>query len=820
MIAPAIAQQPVFDWAKAFTATGYYARDNSNGRTVAVDKQGNVYSAGLFQHEVDFDPGPGVYALSPDNYFETGIYISKLDANGNFVWAVRLPVLVEWGAIELKTDENGNVYLVSSISDTADVDPGPGVYMMSQTGFKDALIIKFDTNGDFIWAKQFGGPGDTGAECTGVEIDNKGNVIVCGFFNNTVDFDPGPGVYNLTSTAHFQSFIAKLTSSGDLIWALQFGNSPVVYDNSEINDVKCDKNGDIYTTGIFKGTCDFDPGASVYELKGVSLMDQFISKLDANGNFVWAKQVSNTSNDYYQYIVPHGIDIDAGGNVITTGYFIGEFDFDPGEGNYIVSNIQTGIGEAFLLKLTGNGDFTWVKKVNSPEGCSGNDLVIDNNDNIYMCGDFSKTSDFDPGQAVYKITGCGDYFPALMKVDAGGNFVYATGFSQPDDGDCLLRRMVTDAAENIYITGYVAGTFDFDPGPNKYLVTSSADESPYVLKLGRCPNPTTAELHVNACSSYTLNDETFDTSGIYRRVIPNSYGCDSVITLYLTINKQYKQQTVSICEGQSFYAGGAYQTSAGKYIDTLQTTQGCDSIVETQLTVHLKPKPDLGADRNLCNNSEAFITPGNFKSYLWQDLSIQNNFKIDTAGMYWVKVTDEFNCAASDTLYVNSVLPSPVNFLKATDSICDNETLLVTSLNSYRAYYWSNGAVSKEITVQQPGAYSLTVTDFNHCEGSDTISIFQKQCNHGVYIPSAFSPNHDGKNDIFKPQIFGNVVKYRFIIYNRWGKIVFETNDVHRGWDGTYNSLPQTIGSFVWICNFQLQGEKEEIRKGSMVLLR
>jgi hypothetical protein len=319
------AQQPVFNWAKAFTnaTNNNYYRDLSNGRAIAVDNNGNVYSAGLFQYTIDLDPGPGVFKLKANNYFETAIYISKLDANGKFVWAKQLPVLVEWAAIELRTDNQGNVYVAAELSEQADMDPGAGVFAMSPLGFRDAFVVKLDTDGNFKWAKQFGGPGDTGSEITALRIDNAGNVILCGLFNNTVDFDPGPGTYNLTSTAHMQPFVLKLNSNGDLVWALQYGSSAAGSGGCGISNMKCDNNGNIYMVGAFRGNCDFDPGPSVYNMQGISLDDGFISKLDANGNFVWAKRIGNATNDYYQYLSPGSIEIDSKGNILTTGYFFG-----------------------------------------------------------------------------------------------------------------------------------------------------------------------------------------------------------------------------------------------------------------------------------------------------------------------------------------------------------------------------------------------------------------------------------------------------------------------------------------------------------------
>jgi hypothetical protein len=455
-----IAQQPVFQWAKAFNANNIYIySDNSNGRSVGVDGQGNVYSAGLFQHTLDFDPGPGVYNLSAAGLFETAIYISKLDANGNFVWAIQIPEEVDWGNIEIKVTSDGTIYLASDLRHAADMDPGPGVQIMTPIGGKDAFVIKFDTNGNFIWAKQFGGPGDTVPHSDILDVDQDNNVIICGGFNNTVDFDPGPGTYNLTSTAHIQAFIVKLDINGNLIWAKQFGNSPVVYSGSTINDLKCDRDGNIFTTGTFAGTCDFDPGAAVYSLTATATNDGFISKLDPDGNFIWAKGIDNTNTTYNNWILhPTGIDIDSMNNVITTGAFIGQYDFDPAVGVYNVATAG-GTFDCYILKLDPQGQFLWVKTIgNNIDHEIANDIAVDANNNIYFIGSFGTSVDFDPGPGTYVINSPYPGASAIVKLNSNGNFVFAAPYQSIFYGSTNFRRMVVDNAENIYVTGAVSGT--------------------------------------------------------------------------------------------------------------------------------------------------------------------------------------------------------------------------------------------------------------------------------------------------------------------------------------------------------------------------
>ena len=349
IINTATAQLTEFQWAKAFVPLNQYNYSvYSNGRSVAVDELGNVYSAGLFNHTVDFDPGPGIFTLTAANWANTATYISKLNAKGEFLWAIQIPTWVEFGNIEIKVDKDNNVYVTSELRLSTDFDPGSGVYTLSPIGGLDVFIAKYNPNGNLIWAKQFGGPGDTVPRPDMLNIDKENNIIICGNFNRTIDFDPGLAVYNLTSTAHIQAFIVKLNSNGDFIWAKQFGNSPIVYSGSQIADIKSDLQGNIYVTGGFSGNCDFDPGPGIYMLQSQGMTDGFISKMDSEGNLIWAKSIGNTTQNKEQNIQTRAIDIDLNNNIYIGGTFRGTFDFDPGLPTHIKSSSDY---DWYILKL-------------------------------------------------------------------------------------------------------------------------------------------------------------------------------------------------------------------------------------------------------------------------------------------------------------------------------------------------------------------------------------------------------------------------------------------------------------------------------------
>lgn len=812
------AQQPQLEWVKTFTVPGW-GDSYTNGRAVGVDQAGNVYSVGNLHRTIDFDPGPGVYTMTADTWGDYSVYISKLDVNGNFVWAKQVPTIIEFAEIEVKVDKQGNVYLYTNLTEDADIDSGPGVFTMNPIGFRDAVVVKFNTDGNIMWAKQFGGPGDTGPQTTSLVLDNNGDIILCGSFNNTVDFDPGPGVYNLTAAAHFQSYIVKLNPAGNLIWAKQFGNGQITYNGSDIIDVKCDAQGNIYTVGGFAGTCDFDPGTNIYSLTSKSIRDGFIAKLTPNAEFVWARQITNTTTEPNYHCDSRAVEIDDQGNVYSTGSFIGTYDFDPGAA---VNNLTGKFSnDCYILKLSAQGDFVWVKTIGGAyEFDQGNDMEMDKDNNLYIVGDFGTAIDFDPGPRDYTINSPGNGASAVVKLNSNGEFMFAATFPSINYGSTIFRRMALDEDLKIYVTGLLSGTLDFDPGPNVHSVTGTPTYTPFVLKLAPCVNRTVSTLNISACNDYTLNNETFASSGTYTQTIPNKAGCDSVITLHLTINKKATQQTKVICEGETFFAGGANQTVSGTYVDVLRTVLGCDSTVTTILTVNPTPSPNLGPDRNLCSNTEATVTPGTFSSYQWQDMSSAAKFTINAPGKYWVRVTNSFGCPATDTINVPAILPAPANFLKASDSVCAYGSIIVSSNDPFSNYQWSTGGTERKVQLEKPGAYWLRVKDANGCAGADTFNLYSKQCLLGFYIPSAFSPNGDGKNDLLTPILLGKVKQYHFVVYNRWGAIVFQSTDPQKGWDGKIAGNTQPNGVFVWTCSYQFEGMEKKIEKGAVTLIR
>ena len=807
-------QLPIYQWANQFGSSVISDIYNDNGRSVAVDLQGNVYSVGIFFNQVDFDPGPGVYNLIAQGQYNQNIYISKLNAFGQFVWAKQLELSLG-GPAYMTLDKSGNIYITSQLVEFTDMDPGPGVFNVSPIGSKDAFILKLNSNGVFLWVRQFGGNGDALSFGSSIDIDINEDVIICGSFNKVVDFNPGSPIFNLSTIGNFESFITKLNQNGDFIWAKKLGNFNNIFASISIVNVKSDQSGNIYTTGSFQGDCDFDPSNNSFNLTSTSGGDAFITKIDINGNFIWAKKIGDINEN--TPVFSKGIDIDNENNVCISGTFYGQIvDFDP---NNPIFNLSTnGSSDVFLLKLNAQGNFMWAKNFGGTNIDESYDLTIDSNSNLYTIGIFYGLCDFDPGPGSFLLD-IQSSSTVLSKFDINGNFVYAVAFHRVFDGSATGRQVVTDNSQNIYVTGHFGGSIDFDPGLGVDILSEARGANDaFVLKLSRCENVTTFNINISTCHSYTLNNQTYNFSGIYTQIIPNSTDCDSIITLNLTINRKLTSVNASICEGQTYYAGGLNQTTSGIYKDTLLTSLGCDSIITTTLTVNPKPKPDLGPDGNLCTKTQASITPGIFKSYLWQDNSIQPNYTITSAGKYWVTVTDANNCSTTDTLNILSIDTIPKNFLPADQDLCYGNVLKITVPN-YSSYQWSNGSTNEFIDISTFGTYYLTVKDFNSCTGTDSITIQRKNCIY-IAIPNAFTPNGDTKNDIFKPTIFQQVKSFYFVVFNRYGQKLFETREYGQGWDGRLKGKAQPSGTYVYHIKYTNIFGVETVENGSVLLIR
>ena len=496
---------------------------------ITHDGLGNTIIIGNFSGTVDFDPNASTANLvsAGGPTFGHDIFIQKLNPAGGLIWAKRVGGTGFDIGYSVAVDNSGNIYCTGSFIGTVDFDPNAGVSNLTSDAstsgtFEDIFVLKLDPNGNYVWAKRIGGTSYLD-NVFSITLDHSSNVIVAGRFKSTVDFDPGIGTANLTSNGIEDGFVLKLDSAGIYQWAKSFGGTA----SDRVQAITVDNSGNVYMTGDFSGTVnfDFDAGTTILTSSGNS--DIFVQKINSNGSFAWAKKMGGVAVD-------KGISIalDDANNLYTGGSFEATVDFDPNVG---IANFTatpgTNSSDIFIQKLDNNGNFIWTKT----EGWIGedvaNDIAFDDLNFIYITGFFVGTVDFDPNAGTSNISAVGSKDAFVQKLNSDGELVWITnmGGNNDDTGNALT----VDLFNNIYTVGLFRLTADFDPVVT-FNLTAVGNNDIAIQKLVPCFIHITTDV-IHTCEDYTWIDGiTYtapNTTASY--TMTNSSGCDSIIELYL-----------------------------------------------------------------------------------------------------------------------------------------------------------------------------------------------------------------------------------------------------------------------------------------------
>ncbi len=428
-------------WVQGFGSTG-----DDAGYRMATDNAGNVYTTGIFTGTVDFDPGVGTYNLTSAG--DTDIFISKLDRNGNLVWAQRYGDIDRDRGFGITTDNAGNVYATGHFQGTVDFDPGAGVKNLTSSGGTDAFISKLDSSGNLIWVKQYEGGGSSNPY--EIKLDGAGNIYTTGQFNGTIDLDPGAGTAESTALGSYWGdiWVSKLDSAGNFVWKQEIHG----VGNEHPQRMTVDSAGNTYLTGAFFGTLDVSPNANAPDFTANGV-DSFLVKLDSSGNHVWSQQISQGSGDY-----AYGVAVDSTGNV------------------YINGGIDS---NSFVSKFNSAGTALWTKSLPSSNAFG---LSLDSAGNVYSTGIFQGTVDFDPGVGVVNLTSAGSDDIFILKLDGDGNFLSVQ--QEGGAGSDVAIDITVNSLGDIYTTGYFQGVTNFSPaGITTPSPTSAGGYDIFVSKL-------------------------------------------------------------------------------------------------------------------------------------------------------------------------------------------------------------------------------------------------------------------------------------------------------------------------------------------------
>jgi len=552
----------------------------------------------------------------------------------------------------------------------------------------------------FDWAKSMGG-GNTD-QAWGIAVDGGGNVYVAGYIGQgTADFNAGGSGGMVTSAGGDDVFLAKYDANGGFLWAKAMGGSST----DRAWGVAADANGNVYVTGyIGEGTADFNPGGSGGSITSTGNNNIFLAKYDATGNYLWAKSMGSSADD-----------------------------------------------QGYDVTVDGSG-YLWGKSMGGGSADNGLSVAVDGSGNVYVTGYFqSAPADFNPGGTGGTIATAGNLDGFLAKYDAGGSFLWAKSMGDVSaDGGYGVS---VDGAGNVVAAGYFQSpTVDFDPGGTGGTIATAGGQDIFVVKYldyAGCTNG--SSLTKTACKSYSYGGVNYTASGIYADTLTNASGCDSIVTLYLTIIDTVRTTiTDTACDSYTFQ--GTTYTTGGSYDHAFTSSMSCDSVVTLHLTINRSyhRTDTLSAcysyvfhGRNLTGSgiySDTFATAAGCDSILTLNLTIHTG--ADTS--LWVQACDSF--VLNDTVYAISGTYTQVSL----DSFgCISTTtlhlllgnspeaaviLLGTTLTAGSADAWQwidcndgnaaiAGATAQTFTPARSGSYAVVVTEGSCSDTSDCYTV-------------------------------------------------------------------------------------------------
>lgn len=406
LIGATISNAQVPDWSIALSGK------NGFGQAVCVnDNTGDVYVTGYFSNKLDL----GTTTLSAIGSVD--MFLAKYNASGALQWAKNFGgATSNTMAHGMVLNKSGELYISGRFTNTIQF----GTVSLSSNGKIDVFVVKSDASGNILWGKSGGGEGDDFCYQQGIAIDGLGNVILGGEAKSQ-------NVVFGTNTFKGPIYITKLSPNGTILWA-RGAKANVAY-NAGLLDVACDKSNNIYVTGFYGDTLDFN-GVMLHK-SGSSFV--YVAKMDASGNIIWAKDGEGT--------IGFALACDKDMNVYVSG--------ECTNGNLVFSTItSTGSSNSnlFLTKYDSTGDAKWVKRAGGNLSCVVEDMTTDSANSIYLSGSFSDSIAFESKKLFRPGTAY------IAKYTSNGDVVWAkNGGSKATSG---VKSVYVDKNYNAYTTGY------------------------------------------------------------------------------------------------------------------------------------------------------------------------------------------------------------------------------------------------------------------------------------------------------------------------------------------------------------------------------
>jgi gliding motility-associated-like protein len=690
-------------------------------------------------------------------------------------WLWRKVSNVQGEGVHVAADINGNAYVTALFSDTALFTPDT---LYSPLGISEAYVCKYDKNGNSVWARQAeGANAGSFSYGTDVAVDNNFNVYVTGSFQGSNTF----GTYTLGGNPYaFSTFLVKYSSGGSVLWAKQSAPSANTNVNVESNAIALDATGNVYITGYFVDTVHF--GATTLTSRyAFGSGNVFLTKYDANGNVLWAKQPTSTQ-DTLNISGGTSVATDKNGNIYVGGNFQDTLTFGP----IVLINTTSG-GAYFLVKYDPNGNVLWAKQAQTETSLPLNYLSLeaisaDNSGGIYVTGEFM--GNFIIGTDT--VVGYNSNWSVFIaKYDSSGNFVWVKNvlaLPGPSDIWCTTIKSDTVQRGGAYVTMQQTLATNLLFGSD--TLHSPASESTWLVQFDSAGK-------VLCYGSYQIGED----DGDWMATDPS---------------------------GRYIFVGGDSDVAVPSELNYIARWQNCCKVINANVN-HANDtcyRPNGMAVIHASGASYPF-------TYNWSPTggtdSIASNL---SAGSYTVTISDKVGCIKTDSAIITNY-NVPISAQACCDTTIYKGSSVTLKVNTADQYSWSPSFDLSCSNCQDPVTtplvtteYYITLTNQQGCKSKDSIliTVTEKTCGE-LFVPNAFSPNGNNVNDI--EYVYGSCIQaLDFRIYDRWGNMVFETTDPTKGWDGKFNGQLLNSGVFDYELQAILNDGQLIEQKGNINLIR
>ena len=824
------------------------AKGNTNGfcqvTDITTDKENNVYITGAFNSDtVDFDPGPGVKLLQSDGNDDA--FVGKYKADGTLIWVESFSsvsfTLSSTGTARpsaIAVDKDGNVTITGYFEgETLDTDPGPGVHNLTSSG-EEGLIIHLDTNGNFLWAFDTGNYSIEGSEQ--VATDSQDNVITTSTFSQTTVI--GDSTYTSPNGTD-AGLIIKYSPTGSVLWSVCLHNNDAEI-NQRIDGCRVDSKDNIIVSGLFNYTINFNPLGGAFNVAAPNRRESFIAKYSPAGIIAWVDTV-NTNESVINEVYHSIIGIDQQDNIYFDSGFLGFATFNGS----VTLNAQ-GEEDLCFAKYAPSGQFIFAKSIGGPASAIVNNYKIlsDKDNNIYLAGSFIQTVNFNPNpgdpQNIQNPGGGTQSFVA--EYDAGGNYIYAFSSGSSACGYTAAFGLAVDGNGNIDACGQFCSTVNFDPtGCSSFNVTALGGRADgYFVQYAPVTltnNIITAPAVSHFCTSGTPGAITGSTPlggvGGYTYQWQNSAdsvsfanipGADSInyIPPALTTTTYYRRTVSQTCATPitsniiGIYIGSppAAPQVPGDTICAGVTTKL--SVTSPQQGLTYTWYADATGGSTLFTGA-SFTTPALNATTIYYAEAANTSCSSITRTAVAVTVLQPL---VAPLVTVGTVTGTSVTFDWAPVPGATGYQVSTDSGKTFLAPASGVDGLTTTVTGLQPGdsvsliveAIGTTPCQLSAASAPVTASIPK---NDIIYVPNAFTPNGDGRND--QVHVHGESIQsLRFSIYDQWGELLFTSNNTQNGWNGTFRGTKEPAGVYVYYLEAMMIDGRSINKKGTITLLR